>query len=111
MEKDVEKKKLKEIISKLEKIKGRHTELVTVYIPAGFNLVKVVDQIRTEQSTAMNIKSKTVRKNVMSALETILQHLKLYKQTPPNGYRYPNNPRILASVAVLTRQMLARRLF
>ena len=85
MAEDVEKRKLKEIISQLEKIKGRHTELVTVYIPAGFNLVKVVDQIRTEQSTAMNIKSKTVKKNVMAALETILQHLKLYKQTPPNG--------------------------
>jgi peptide chain release factor subunit 1 len=76
---------LKKLIANLEKIKGRHTELVTVYIPAGFNLNKVVEQIRNEQSTAQNIKSKTVRKNVMSALERILQHHKLYKQTPPNG--------------------------
>jgi len=79
------KKNLKEVIEKLGKIRGRHTELVTVYIPSGFNLAKTVDQIRQEQSTAQNIKSKAVRKNVMGALERILQHLKLYKQTPKNG--------------------------
>ena len=78
-------KKLKEITEKLGKIRGRHTELVTVYVPAGYNLAKIVDQIRQEQSTAQNIKSKAVRKNVMGALERILQHLKLYKQTPKNG--------------------------
>ena len=78
-------KKLKEIVEKLGKIRGRHTELVTVYIPAGYNLPKVAEQIRNEQSTAQNIKSNAVRKNVMTALERILQHLKLYKQTPKNG--------------------------
>jgi len=78
-------KELKAMIVELEKIRGRHTELVTVYIPAGFSLNKVVEQIRSEQSTAQNIKSKSVRKNVLSALERIMQHLKLYKQTPPNG--------------------------
>lgn len=82
---EVQNKKLKAIISELGKIKGRHTELVSVYIPAGFNLAKVVEQIRSEQSTAQNIKSKTVKKNVMGALEKILQHLKLFKQTPKNG--------------------------
>jgi len=78
-------KELKAMIVELEKIRGRHTELVTVYIPAGFSLNKVTEQIRSEQSTAQNIKSKSVRKNVLSALERIMQHLKLYKQTPPNG--------------------------
>ncbi len=76
---------LKALIKELKNIRGRHTELVTVYIPARYNLVKVVEQIRSEQSTAMNIKSKTVRKNVLGALERIMQHLKLFKQTPPNG--------------------------
>jgi peptide chain release factor subunit 1 len=79
------KKKLKEIIEKLGKIRGRHTELVTVYVPTGYNLDKIASQIKQEQSTAQNIKSKTVRKNVMGALERILQHLKLYKETPKNG--------------------------
>lgn len=77
--------KLKQLLDRLEGIRGRHTELVTVYIPSGYNLTKVVNQLSQEQSTASNIKSKTVRKNVMSALEKILQHLKLYKQTPSHG--------------------------
>jgi peptide chain release factor subunit 1 len=83
---DVMKEKdLKAMIKELEKIRGRHTELVTVYVPAGFSLSKVADQIRSEQSTAQNIKSKAVRKNVMASLEKLMQHLKLYKETPPNG--------------------------
>ncbi len=77
--------RLRAIIKELGKIRGRHTELVTVYIPAGYNLVKVAEQIRQEQGTAQNIKSKAVRKNVVGALEKITQHLKLYKQTPANG--------------------------
>jgi peptide chain release factor subunit 1 len=82
---DIRKRRLRDLVEELDKIRGRHTELVSVYIPSGFNLNKVTEQIRTEQSTAQNIKSKTVRKNVLSALERILQHLKLYKQTPENG--------------------------
>ena len=73
------------LIEELESIKGRHTELVTIYIPAGYNINKASEQIRAEQSTAQNIKSKTVRKNVMAALEKILAHLKGYRQTPPLG--------------------------
>ncbi|MFC2143921.1 peptide chain release factor aRF-1 [Candidatus Aenigmatarchaeota archaeon] len=76
---------LKAIIKELERIRGRHTELVTVYVPAGFNLIKVAEQIKNEQGTAQNIKSKAVRKNVLGALEKITQRLKLYKDTPKNG--------------------------
>jgi peptide chain release factor subunit 1 len=82
---DAKEKELKAMIEELGKIRGRHTELVTVYVPAGFSLNKVSEQIRSEQSTAQNIKSKAVRKNVLSALERIMQHLKLYKETPENG--------------------------
>jgi len=78
-------KKLKALVDELKGIRGRHTELVTVYVPAGFNLDKTTEQIKQEQSTAQNIKSKAVRKNVLSALEKIIQHLKLYKKTPENG--------------------------
>ena len=69
----------------LSKIRGRHTELVSVYIPAGYEISKVAAQIKDEQGTATNIKSKSTRKNVLSALERVMQHLRLYKQTPPNG--------------------------
>jgi len=77
--------KLKKLLSELRSIKGRHTELVSVYIPVGSNIIDVVNQLRNEQGTAENIKSKSTRKNVVSALERILQHLKLYKETPPHG--------------------------
>lgn len=77
--------RLKAIIKELGKVRGRHTELVTVYVPAGYNIIKVAEQIKQEQGTAQNIKSKAVRKNVVGALERIIQHLKLYKQTPKNG--------------------------
>ncbi len=42
-------------------------------------------QIADEISTASNIKSKTVRKNVTTALEKILQELRKYKKIPENG--------------------------
>lgn len=77
--------KLKKLLKELGGIKGRHTELVTVYIPVGYSVNDVINQLKNEQGTAINIKSKTVRKNVMGALEKAIQHLKLYKQTPPHG--------------------------
>ncbi len=76
---------LEEFVEKLKSIKGRHTELVSVYIPTGFDKNTVAKQIEGEKSTASNIKSKSTRKNVTDALESIGRELKLYKQTPPNG--------------------------
>lgn len=77
--------KFRKLVKKLEKIRGRHTELVTVYVPAGYSLHDVSAQLRNEQGTAENIKSKSVRKNVVSALEKIIRHLQLYKKTPDHG--------------------------
>jgi peptide chain release factor subunit 1 len=77
--------KLKKLVEKIMSIKGRHTELVTVYIPAGANLHDVVTQLRGEAGTAENIKSKPVRKNVTTALEKIIRHLQFYKKTPEHG--------------------------
>ena len=77
--------KLKKTIAELEKIKGRHTELVSVYLPAGASLQDMINQLKNEQGTAENIKSKSTRKNVVDALEKAVQHLRLYKKTPENG--------------------------
>ncbi|MCD6403223.1 MAG: peptide chain release factor aRF-1 [Candidatus Aenigmarchaeota archaeon] len=76
---------MKELVSQLEKIRGRHTELVSVYIPAGYNLVEVINQLVQERATAENIKSKTTRKNVTSALDKIINHLRLFRKTPEHG--------------------------
>ncbi|MFH1420720.1 MAG: peptide chain release factor aRF-1 [Candidatus Aenigmatarchaeota archaeon] len=77
--------KLKKLVKKLGAIKGRHTELVTVYVPAGYSLHEVSGQLKDEQGTAKNIKSKPVRMNVVDALEKVIRHLALYKQTPEHG--------------------------
>ncbi len=80
-----EKLRLKHIIKELEQYRGRHTELVSVYIPAGYDIVKIINHLQQEQGTATNIKSAGTRNNVISALERMVQHLKLFKQTPPHG--------------------------
>ena len=77
--------KLKKLVRELEKVSGRHTELVTVYIPQGFDVINVLQQLSSEQGTASNIKSKSTRKNVVDALEKTIQHLRLFKKTPANG--------------------------
>ena len=76
---------LKKLVKYLSSIKGRHTELVTVYVPANYSLHDIGAQLRNEQSTAENIKSKPVRKNVTTALEKIIRHIQLFKKTPDHG--------------------------
>jgi peptide chain release factor subunit 1 len=80
-----EKLRLKKILLELKGYRGRHTELITVYVPAGYNLNNIAKQLDIEKSTAQNIKSKSTRKNVLDALERLTRHLKLYKGTPKNG--------------------------
>lgn len=76
---------LRKLIKELETYRGRHTELVSVYVPAGYDMVKIIQHLAQEQGTATNIKSTSTRKNVQDALERMVQHLKLFKQTPPHG--------------------------
>jgi len=80
-----EKQKLKRFVRKLAKIRGRHTELVSVYIPQGYDIIKIINHLAQEQGTASNIKDKTTQKHVIDSLERMIRHLRLYKNTPPNG--------------------------
>jgi len=81
----MEKEKLRRLIKELEAIRGRHTELISLYIPGNYDFNKVVELISQEQALTRNVKSKTVRKNVLSALEKISQELKRYGKIPENG--------------------------
>lgn len=76
---------MEELIALLGGIRGSHTELVSVLIPAGTNIYQVANQLAAERSTADNIKSKQTRTAVTSALDMILRFLKNYRQTPENG--------------------------
>ena len=78
-------KQLKRLVAELSKMRGRHTDLVSIYVPAGYNLNEIRNLVFNEAATAENIKSRTTRKNVTTALERAGQKLKNYKVTPENG--------------------------
>ncbi len=82
---DRERIELENKLEELESQRARHTELITVYVPAGYDLNNVSKQLEQEKSTASNIKSKTTQKNVIDALEMIVRQLKLIKKRPKNG--------------------------
>ncbi|MFT7616214.1 MAG: peptide chain release factor subunit 1 [Candidatus Woesearchaeota archaeon] len=80
-----QKHELKKFYKQLSSYSGNHTELVTVYVPVGYDMTKVINHLQQEQGTATNIKSTSTRKNVIDALEKMIQHLKLIAKTPENG--------------------------
>jgi peptide chain release factor subunit 1 len=81
----ISKIELESLLEELEKHKGRHTELITVYISAGYDIVSVQKQLEGEKSTAKNIKSTSTRKDVVDALDKIVRYLKDFKGSPENG--------------------------
>lgn len=80
-----EKFHLKKFIKELGGCKAAHTEFVTVYVPAGYDLIKIMQHLAQEQGTASNIKSASTRNNVIDALERMIQHLRIVGRTPKNG--------------------------
>ncbi len=75
----------RKVLKELQHIKGRGTELVTVYIPADKSITETTAYLRNEYAQSQNIKSQVTRKNVMWAIESLLNRLKMYKRPPPNG--------------------------
>ena len=76
------KKKLK----MLESYKGRHTELITQYLPPGTDRSTVMGQLSEEINQSSNIKSPQTRKNVQGALRKIIGFLKnINFKLPTNG--------------------------
>ena len=81
----IRKDELEEVLEELGGYKGRHTELITVYISSGYDVNSVQKQLEAERSTAKNIKSTGTRKNVIDALDKIVREFKAIKKTPENG--------------------------
>ena len=75
------KRQLEELKSK----QGQGTELISLYIPHDKRISDVTAYLRDEHGSAANIKSKSTRTNVQSALESIMSRLKYYKEPPENG--------------------------
>jgi len=76
---------LKRKIEELKSSRGRHTELISLYIPPDKQIFDVTSYLKNEYSQSQNIKSKTTMKNVLSAIESIMSRLKQFKQAPENG--------------------------
>ncbi len=75
----------KKKLDELRKIKGQHTELISLYIPPNRRISDVMAHLRDEYSQSSNIKSKQTRKNVLAAIESIMARLRYFKEPPPNG--------------------------
>ncbi|MCL2890999.1 MAG: peptide chain release factor aRF-1 [Methanomassiliicoccaceae archaeon] len=75
------KKSMQEIVD----LKGRGTELISLYVPPSKHIFDVMAYLRNEYSQSSNIKSKTTLKNVQGAIDSIMSRLKTYKNAPPNG--------------------------
>jgi len=80
-----EKYDLKRKLEELKACKGRHTELISLYVPPSKQIFDVTAYLKNEYSQSQNIKSKTTMKNVLSAIESITGRLKQFKNPPENG--------------------------
>jgi peptide chain release factor subunit 1 len=65
--------------------RGSGTELISIYIPPGYNVAEVVNRLRDEYGQAANIKSKSTRKNVQTAIDRIIGMLKGVPKPPEKG--------------------------
>ena len=66
----------------LSSVRSNGTTLISYYIPTGSQFGKVRSHITRELSTSQNIKSKSTRKEVQSALRSIQSNL---THIPRNG--------------------------
>ena len=72
-------------LDEIGSVKGRATELVSLYVPPGKNLADVMSYLRNEYAQSSNIKSRTTRKNVMWAIDSLMGRVRQFKEVPPNG--------------------------
>ena len=72
-------------LEEMTTLRGQHTELISVYIPAEKEISQYTNYLRAESSQASNIKSTQTRKNVQSAIESLLSRLRYYRMSPKNG--------------------------
>lgn len=61
------------------------TSLITLYVPGNTSMSIVSNQLSSELSTSQNIKSKSVRSGVQSAIKSCQQQIKLLGTTAPEN--------------------------
>lgn len=82
---DLARYEFKRTLEGVKNIKGRGTELISLYIPPKKQISDVMGYLRNESSQSSNIKSRVTRRNVQSAIESLMSRIRLYKKPPENG--------------------------
>jgi len=82
---DRQKYDFKRALEEVRNLKGRGTELISVYVPPEKQISDVAGYLRGEYSQSSNIKSQSTRKAVQGAIQSILARLKYFKSPPLNG--------------------------
>ncbi|MCI4349134.1 MAG: peptide chain release factor aRF-1 [Thermoplasmata archaeon] len=75
-------------IEEIAAAKGRATELISLYVSPGKQISDVMGYLRNEYAQSSNIKSRTTRKNVMWAIESLMGRVRAYKEPPKNGLAF-----------------------
>lgn len=82
---DLARYEFKKQLREIRRVKGRATELISLYVPASKRISDVTSYLKNEYAQSSNIKSRTTRKNVMWAIDSIIGKLKNFKNVPENG--------------------------
>ncbi len=75
-------------LDEISACRGRATELISLYVPPGKQVPEVMSYLRNEYAQSSNIKSRTTRKNVMWAIESLMNRVRAYKQVPERGVAF-----------------------
>ena len=75
-------------LDEIAAVKGRATELVSLYVSPGKQISDVMSYLRNEYAQSSNIKSRTTRKNVMWAIESLMGRVRQFKDPPTNGVAF-----------------------
>jgi len=69
----VKRYKVKQRLNELKNLKGRGTELISLFIKPNKQISDTINMLREEWSTSSNIKSDITRKHVQNAITKIIQ--------------------------------------
>ncbi|AIT54729.1 conserved eukaryotic peptide chain release factor [Melbournevirus] len=82
---DIERFRLSRTIKFLESLKGNGTSLVTLVLPPGEQISRASQMLAEEHGTASNIKSRVNRQAVLTAISSVQQRVRTYRQVPETG--------------------------
>ena len=84
-EKNLEMFRLKKLIQDLDQMRGLGTSMITLIINYKDQISQFSKMLVDEVGKATNIKSRVTRQNVIDALTSTMEKLRLYNKTPSNG--------------------------